>query len=222
MGAQRRDSRRDDDAEDSQTVAGRAQDNLEFIRSTMANATSFTGVPGLGMMAMGCIALAGGYVATRENNFDRWLVWWSVVAFVGCSAGIAAMAVKAHIRKVSLWHGAGRRFLLNFSPAIIAGALLSQANYDSLPSYHEPADSFMAGLWLLLYGAAVIGGGAYSVRPVWIMGICFMVLGAATLFLPATLLSLPGAVRPYDLSLAAGFGGLHIVFGAVIAAKHGG
>jgi hypothetical protein len=59
----------------------------------------------------------------------------------------------------------------------------------------------------------VITGGAYSVRIVPVMGIAFMVLGGLTLMAPATW---------GDVLLAAGFGGIHIVFGAIIAGRHGG
>jgi hypothetical protein len=222
MGAERRDSFDHVQRPEPLSVYTRAQDNLEFIRSTMANSTSFTGVPGLGMVAMGCIALVGAFVATWEDNFNRWIACWSMVALVGCSVGILATALKAHLRGVSLWHGAGRRFLLNFSPAVIAGALLSEAYYELKPVTLQHGDPYIAGLWLLLYGAAVISGGAFSVHPVWIMGVCFMCAGAATLFLENTVLALPGAVRVHDVVLAAAFGGLHIAFGAVIAVKHGG
>jgi hypothetical protein len=45
------------------------------------------------------------------------------------------------------------------------------------------------------------------------MGICFMALGAAALFAPAAW---------GNVFLAAGFGGLHILFGILITVKYGG
>jgi len=68
-------------------------------------------------------------------------------------------------------------------------------------------------VWLLCYGCAVVTGGALSVPVVPVMGLCFILTGLAALGTPA-------AWR--DAMLAAGFGGLHIVFGLIIARRYGG
>ena len=68
-------------------------------------------------------------------------------------------------------------------------------------------------MWLMLYGTAVITGGAFSVSIVPVMGLSFLALGVLEVFAPGSWV---------NYFMAAGFGGLHLVFGGVIARKHGG
>ncbi len=194
----------------------RAADNLAFIRSAMANSAEFTGISGAGMIGMGVVALIGAWLSTRAADRDWWLTCWSGVAILGCGVGVGGLVYKSRKYNLPLLVGAGRKFLLNFSPAIIAGSILSQVFYAQHLLEYVPA------LWLLLYGVAVISGGAFSILPIPIMGVCFMVAGLIAFFLPDVVLNTPGTVRPTDLLLAASFGGLHIGFGALLVRKHGG
>lgn len=203
-----------DDAE-PESLQGRAADNLSYIREAMANSTSFTGVPGWGMVAMGIVALIGGWIATRSGSNSRADIW-GVVAVAGCAAGLVTMTFKSRRRKTPVLFGPGRKFMLNFSPPILVGCLLS------IVFYQEHLEHLMPGMWLLLYGAAVINGGAFSISLVPIMGVCFMVLGLVTYVLPNTPISPSENIYPYDIVLAIGFGALHIVFGVIIALRHGG
>jgi len=211
------------------SLHARAADNLAFIRSTMANSAEFTGISGAGMIGMGIVALVGAWLSTCgtlpgaggiDNPYTMadqwWLTCWSGVAILGCGVGVGGLIYKSRKYNLPLLVGAGRKFLLNFSPAIIAGTILSQVFYAQNLLEYVPA------LWLLLYGVAVISGGAFSILPIPIMGVCFMVAGLVAFFLPDVVLNTPGTVRPTDLLLAASFGGLHIGFGVLLVRKHGG
>ena len=77
---------------------------------------------------------------------------------------------------------------------------------------HNNARDVLAGRDL--HGTtAVVTGGAFSVRVVPIMGLCMMVTGAVALLAPAAW---------GNIFMAVGFGGLQIVFGSLIAHRHGG
>jgi len=184
-----------------------AMENLRYIRRTIERAGSFTAVPGIGGMLMGSTALAAAWMASAQARTGAWLVVWLADAFLALLVGVVAAAVKSRRVKMPLLSGPGRKFVAGFAPAMLAGALLTAVLFQAGLTAPLP------GTWLLLYGASVVSGGGVSVRVVPLMGACFMAAGAAAFLLPA---------EWGNAILAAGFGGLHIVFGAVIAVKYGG
>jgi hypothetical protein len=185
----------------------RAMDDLSFIRRTMERATAFTAVPGWGGVAMGSTALVAAVLAHRAPTAGAWLGLWLVASVVALLIGGWAMVVKARRAGTTIFSWSGRRFVLSFLPPLAVGALLTAVLARA--ELHQA----LPGTWLLLYGTGVVTGGAFSVRAVPIMGICFMGLGVAALFGP------PAWGNPL---MAVGFGGLHLVFGLLIARRYGG
>ena len=185
----------------------KAAADLRFIRQTMERASAFTAVPGWGVVAMGLVALAAAVAAAGTSTMDGWLRTWIVAALIAIGIGAAAMVRKARSDRVSMRTASGRRFILSLLPPLAAAGFLTIAVYGS---GFEP---LLPGLWLLLYGAGVIAGGSYSVPIVPVMGLAFMILGAVALFTP---------FETGRLLMGAGFGGLHVVFGWIIARRHGG
>jgi len=193
--------------EESAPQSRDALDQLHFIRHTMESATSFTAVPGWGTVALGLTAIAAALVARSLDSRVIWVLLWlgeavlagliSLVAMVKKTGSLAKLATSIPARKCAL----------SLVPPLAAGGVLTLIMMD----HH--LYGILPGMWLMLYGVAVITGGAFSVRVVPVMGICFAVFGTIALALPA---SWANGI------MAAGFGGLHVLFGMIIARKHGG
>lgn len=188
-------------------IDARAADHLRYIRETMESAAEFTAVPGWGGVAMGLTALAAAVLASRQPTPRGAAVIWLAEAFVAVAIAAPAAATKARRANASLFRGPGRKFFLSFAPPIVVGGLLTLALFPL------EAVSALPGIWLLLYGTAIVTGGAFSVRAVPIMGLCLMALGAMALFAPASW---------GNLFMAAGFGLVQIGFGVWIALRYGG
>jgi hypothetical protein len=191
----------------TEPLHARAMEDLSFIRRTMEHATAFTAVPGWGGVAMGLTALLAAALAARTPTAAEWLIPWLVASVAALLIGGGAMAWKARRAGTTVFSYSGRRFVLGFLPPLAVGALLTVALARA--GMHEA----LPGMWLLLYGTGVLTGGAYSIRVVPIMGICFLLLGVVALF---------GPPAWGNALMAVGFGGLHIAFGWLIARRYGG
>jgi hypothetical protein len=188
-------------------LGDRAMDNLRFIRRTIERGAAFTAVPGWGGVGMGLSAVVAAGLAAGQTEAGQWLTVWLLEAAVAAAIGFVAIQRKARRAEVPLLSGTGRKVLLSFLPPALAGLALTAA------LARAGNQALLPATWLLLYGAAVITAGAYSVKAVPLMGLCFMALGGVALFGPATW---------GDYLMTVGFGGLHIVFGTIIARRHGG
>ena len=189
----------------------RAIDEIQFIRETMTRAGQFTAVPGWGGVLMGASAIVTAIVSGPPGQSFRWIAIWFAEGVIAVSIALVAMTRKAQQSGVSLWHPApgapAQRFALAFVPPLVAGTVLT-AVFIATDSMAR-----LPGCWLLLYGTAAATGGAMSVRVVPIMGLCFMALGAIAFVAPASI---------GHWLMAAGFGGLHNIFGVIIARRFGG
>jgi len=189
------------------SLQNHAMDNLQFIRETMERAGSFTAVPGWGGFAMGVSALAATALAARQSSIGAWLLVWLLEGVFAIALGALAMKRKADSAQVPLLSAPARKFVLSFAPPLLVGALLT------LVLFRAGLANAIPGTWLLLYGTGIVTGGAFSVRVVPVMGLCFMLIGAVALFCP---------LEWGTAFLGAGFGGLHVIFGLIIARKFGG
>lgn len=188
-------------------LQNRAMENLRFIRATMERATGYTMVSGTGQILVGLTALIAAWSAAAQSSTETWIFVWLAEAALSLLISSVMMLKKARAAKLPLLTETGRKFLLSFTPAMMAGAFLTAV------LYRHQLQSLIPGTWLLLYGTGVIASGTYSVRIVPVMGFCFMLLGV---------LAMSGPVAWGNTLMAAGFGGLHMTFGVLIARKYGG
>ena len=184
-----------------------AIDDLRYIRETMERSAAFTAVPGWGTVAVGATALGAAAWAARQPTLAAWVSIWLLEAAVALGLAVAGVFFKARRSGGPAWNLPAQRFTLSFSIPMLAGGALT------LAFLRAGEGGWMPGSWLLLYGVSMMVAGAYSVRVVPLMGMSFAALGVLTLFLPHAW---------GDALLAAGFGGLHLVFGWIIARRHGG
>jgi len=172
----------------------------------MERSSAFTATSGWGQVLMGATAIAAASIASRQPTDERWLAVWLTEAALALTIALVAMSRKARRAGLPLTSGPGRKFALGFLPCVLVAIVLTVAfarlNLTAL----------MPALWLLLYGAGVTSGGAFSVPLVPTMGTSFLALGTLALFFPS------GG----NAFMALGFGGLNIFFGFLIARKHGG
>lgn len=192
---------------DPPEMQARAMDNLRFIRETMEAAGTFTAVSGWGQVVIGTTAIIAAIVAMTYGLSVEWVLVWAVEAFLALLISVWFMFNKARSASLPLLTGSARKLLFSFTPVFVVGivvtlAFMQRGMYALLP-----------GIWMLLYGTGVVAAGAFSVRSVPVMGAAFIVTGAATLFAPAAWTT---------ALMIVGFGLLHIVFGILIARRHGG
>ncbi len=196
-----------DRSNDPINISDRAIDNLKFIRETMERSTSFTAVPGYGGVLMGVTALGAAFVANSQTSIRGWLFVWLTEAALAAVIGLFAMWQKSRISKSSLLSGPAKKLLVNSLPPILCGVFIT------LGLWRFGHFEVMIPVWIMCYGAAVVCGGAFSVRAVPVMGWCFLALGAVAFFVP------PGFG---NTMMGLSFGLLHVVFGCVIGRRYGG
>ena len=184
-----------------------ALSNLRYIREAMERASSFTSIPGWGGVAVGITAIAAAVLAHRYGLSRMWMLIWLGEAVVAAVIAGVTMVRKAARSEVSFRGAPARRFFISYFAPIVAGAALTifLARHGHLTA--------LPAAWLLLYGASFVSSGAYSIPVVPVMGICFMLLGIAACFVPFVMA---------NVLLGIGFGGLHVIFGWVIATRYGG
>lgn len=183
-----------------------AENQIKYIRDVMSRATTFTAVPGKGMILMGIVALIAASIALLSTG-TTWLFAWLGAVLIAPVVGFVALFRKARRTKTSLRSGVGQKFIVSFSSCLLVGLILSVGLWR--------ADQWvmLPGIWMLMYGVGTVTGGALSIRIIPMMGVLFILAGGVALFVP---------LFWGNLLMAVSFGGFHLVFGVIIARYYGG
>jgi hypothetical protein len=200
-------SQRDSSVRPPARTAPEVFEDLRFIRDTMERSAAFTAVSGWGQVLLGVTAAGAAWLGANQVSSFGWLRVWLAEGLLAAAIGLLACTWKANRRGLPLFSGPARKVALGLAPPLVAGAFLT------FLLFRAGLQSALPATWLLLYGAGIMTGGAFSVSIVPVMGLSFMLLGG---------LAVLGPVAWGNWFLAAGFGGLHIVFGLLIARRHGG
>jgi hypothetical protein len=195
--------------------------DLAEIRSMMERASKFLTLSGLSGIGAGVVALAGTWAAWKLPGTD-WSATGPIPAplpadvslrLVGLGASVLVLALgtallfsfrMARRQGRPLWGPATQLLLGALAVPFVAGGsisliLLSQGHLWLVP-----------GMLLLFYGTGLCAAGTFTFGEIRYLGIAQAVLGLAAVVAPA-----------YGLILwAAGFGLLHIVYGAFLYIRY--
>lgn len=191
-------------------IESRALGTLAYIRSSIESSGSMA-VPGMAGIVMGGIGIIATIAASVPRGAPHWLGIWLVAAAIAFALGAAMMAREAAQSGHARYLGPVRKFLLCLCPALLTGAALT------FVLWRAGATGLIPGVWLLLYGCAVLSAStvtiARTMRLICIMGALFMLLGVLAFAAPP---------RTHTLILGMGFGALHTIFGLLIGqVSHG-
>ena len=192
-------------------IESRALGTLAYIRASIESSSSMD-VPGMAGIVMGIIGVLAAIVVSLPRWAGHWLGIWLAAAVVALVLGGALVARQIAQRGHARYLGPVRKFLLCLCPALLAGAVLTLVLVTAGETHIIP------GMWLLLYGCAVVSASTVTIvgiaRLICIMGALFVALGMMTFALPAV---------AHTAMLGLGFGILHIIFGFLIGRlTHGG
>ena len=195
-----------------------ARENLRVIRQTMERSTKYSTLSGLSGVLIGLTAIVSVVVTSRVLDGrlhahqsaqavypELGLLWLIELAL---AVGIEFACNKRRARHI------GKRVASPLGAHILVAALPSFVAALALTAFfalHGLAP-FVWGIWMLTYGLAICAVGLFSVRPVSYLGAAFVLAGAVTLLLP---------VQYSLLMMGLTFGGFHIVYGVLMAKRHG-
>ena len=153
---------------------------------------------------MGAVGICAALLAALKPLASHWLQVWLLAGLVAIGFGTSLMIHQVVSRGTVLYRGPLRRFLMCLCPPLLVGAVLTWQLW-----LHAQA-ALIPGVWLLMYGCAVMAASTLTRRALAVMGALLALLGVVALQVP---------VSYQNAVLGVGFGGLHLLFGILIGGR---
>ena len=195
-----------------------AEARMREVQRIMERTTLYTLLPGLPAIVGGALALIGcavSYAMIRSLDFADVLflpmsqqmgfcVMWTLLGAAAIAQDVVLTARAARREGVAPGARPGRFAAYSLTPSVVVAVVLTlQFLLDCEVRYIAPA-------WMMCYGTGVYAAGLFSVRLPRLLGMAFIVMGAAGLLL----------FSHCGVALAAlSFGALHIAFGLIVIAR---
>ena len=204
-------------------------ETLQDIKRMMERSSRFISLSGLSGISAGICALVGAWlshdyvvgkrdylinsdvamVQVMTNDyaiiFNTWLFWIAAGTFVAALVSAFIFTwLKSKKEGIPLWGNTARRLLINVSIPLIAGAIFL------FKLIHFGTFGLIAPGCLIFYGLALINASKYTLGEIRYLGYCQLLLGIINLWSVG-----------YGLYFwAAGFGVMHILYGAYMWYKY--
>ncbi len=186
---------------------------LEEIRTIMARAGEFRHLSGWasivnGILVLGACAVSKWIVGVSfypYNDVLKLAAVWGPVAAAGFLVDLFFTLSLARRSGEPAWSPSAKQFVAGLLPGIYAGAaltvhLVGEGTCDALP-----------GVWMICYGAAVMGASLFTPWEVRYFGLAYLLLGSVALMF----------FREQAMwAMALGFGVLHLLFGAFVLRRY--
>lgn len=198
---------------------------LRDIRSMMEKSARFISLSGWSGVWAGAVALGGSWVArlwlhklpaayyspyrsapgsVTDGDYNAIVLKFVLLAMCVFTVALAGAYYftwrKTRVQGVKIWNSASRRMITEMAiPLATGGVFALYFLYARHESYITPA-------CLAFYGLALINGSKYTLSDIRYLGLCMLLLGCISLFMPGHGL----------MFWATGFGGLHIIYGIIM------
>jgi hypothetical protein len=196
-------------------------DALHDIRNMMERSSRFISLSGLSGIGAGICALAAAcYIGWRfsahnldsgEDPYNLYARFTSTLLYVGIITFVAALLVAflfTYLRSrktgVPIWGTTARRLLINTAIPLVTGGIVV------LRLLEGQLFELIAPMCLVFYGLALINGSKYTLKEIRWLGFSEILLGLVNLWFIGYGLYFWGA----------GFGLLHILYGAIMWWKY--